>query len=66
MVTGNIEKQIRNFRLKIHLKINLKFVLLSQVCVCVWGGGALYYIFTGCWVGFDLPMKIPNAQQAGI
>ena len=25
MVTGNNEKQIRNFRLKIHLKINLKF-----------------------------------------
>ena len=39
MVTGIIEKQIRNFRLKIHLKINLKFALLSWVCVCVWGGG---------------------------
>ena len=35
MVAGNIEK-IRNFHLKICLKINLKFALLSRVCVCVY------------------------------
>ena len=49
MVAGSVEK-IRNFRLKVRLKINLKFAVLSRVCVCV-----LYF----CWMlgGFDLPMK---------
>ena len=46
MVAGNIFfLKKRNFRLKIHLKINLKFAFLSGVG----GGGALNYIFAGGW-----------------